>query len=283
LYKGKGGGKSGGGGKDYSDPLSGHKNRTLRDEGVICSLPSEGLVWSFPDLSVLNPAQLSGLADAAANDVLISEYIMSVFGHANDGISSDERFFDAEAEYIISGKMNDRKNYDSTIFKLKIMRMIANNVAIHMDPKKLAQIEELALPFAAAAGVGEEAARITITEIWAGAETRNDIKLFEAGKKVAFLKTPSQWALKDGAAVLDGLFTSKMVSPSDSSGADYGTYLRVMLYLMDRETKLLRTMDLIQINMKGTYDKDFLIREYYTGYRFKAWVGGETFEYAEKY
>ncbi|MDR0519917.1 MAG: DUF5702 domain-containing protein [Clostridiales Family XIII bacterium] len=281
---GKSGKKRGSGaGKNFSDPLSGHENRTLRNEGVADSLPSAGLGWSFPDVSALSPDRLSSLADSATKDVLTSQYILAVFGHANDGVSEDDSFFDAEAEYILSGKMNDRANYDSVKTKLVLIRMAANNLAILTDPKKMAQIEEIAAPFAAAAGIGEEIARVTVTELWAGAETKNDIGLMEAGMNVAFVKTPAQWALTDGTKAVDGLFTGKLMKPADRSGQSYEDYLRILLFLMDREKKLLRVMDLIQIDMKANYNRDFLMREYYVGYRFTAEVGGDSFEYTEKY
>jgi hypothetical protein len=269
--------------KDYSDPLSGHEDRTLRNEGVIEGLPSAGVLWSFPDVSSLSPEKLSDIAGLAAADALNTSYILAAFGHANDGVSEDDSFFDAEIEYILSGKKNDRANYDSVKMKLTLIRFIANNIAFYRDPVKTAQVAALAAPFAAAAGVGEEAARLTITEMWVGAETKNDIGLFEAGGKVAFLKTPAQWALTDGAKAVDGLFSGTLIYPASRSGQSYETYLGALLFLMDRETKLLRVMDLIQLDMKANYDRDFLIREYYTGYRFRTEALGESFEYTERY
>ncbi|MDR1496645.1 MAG: DUF5702 domain-containing protein [Clostridiales Family XIII bacterium] len=277
------GGRNKSGKMDYSDPLSGHKNRTLRNEGVTASLPSADVTWSFPDVSSLSPENLSNLADKAASDVLNSQYIMAAFGHANDGVSDDDSFFDAEIEYLLSGKMKDLANYDSVKAKLTLIRFFANNIAISRDPLKRAQITALAAPFAAAAGIGELAASIAITEIWVGAETKNDIGLFEAGEKVAFIKTSAQWALTDCAKTVYGLFDGRLIRPISKSGQTYEDYLRALIFLMDRETKLLRVMDLIQIDMKAHYNREFLVREYYTGYRFKVVALGETFEYTEKY
>ncbi|MDR1042652.1 MAG: DUF5702 domain-containing protein [Clostridiales Family XIII bacterium] len=271
------------GGKDYSDPLSGHPNRTLRNEGVIAALPSADVVWSFPDVSSLSPNRLSRIADSAAADTLTSQYILAAFGHANDGVSEEESFFDAEAEYILSGRKNDRENYDSIKTKLTLIRFAANNLSLYRDPAKVAQAEALAAPFAAAFGVGEMAAYVTIMELWAGAETKNDIGLFEAGKNVAFVKTPAQWALTNGAKAIEGLFDGVVVTPAVQTGGTYEDYLRILLFLMDRETKLLRVMDLIQMDMKVNYNRDFLLREYYAGYRLHAEALGETFEYTERY
>jgi hypothetical protein len=275
------GGKKGS--KNYSDPLSGHPDRTLRNEGVIAGLPSADILWSFPNVSSLSPDKLSSLAGSAASDVLNTQYILSAFGHANDGISEKDSFFDAEIEYILAGRMKDSGNYDSVKTNLTLIRLVANNIAIYRDPAKMMQVEALAAPFAAAFGIGEVAAKVAIMEIWAGAESKNDIGLFEAGKKVAFLKSPNQWALTDAKKAVDGLFTGKLIHPINRSGQSYEDYLRVLLFLMDRETKLMRVMDLIQIDMKANYDRNFLIREYYTGYRFKAVAVGEKFEYEERY
>jgi hypothetical protein len=269
--------------KDYSDPLSGHANRTLRNEGVIAALPSADVVWSFPNISSLSPDSLSGLADSAAADAVTSQYILAAFGHANDGVSEEDSFFDAEAEYILSGRKNDTENYNSVKTKLTLIRFAANNVSLFRDPMKVAQAELLAAPFAAAFGVGEAAAYFAIMEIWAGAETKNDIGLFEAGRKVAFIKSPAQWALTDGAKTVEGLFDGVVVTPVVQTGQSYEDYLRVLLFLMDRETKLLRVMDLIQMDMKVNYNEDFLLREYYAGYRLRAEALGETFEYTERY
>jgi hypothetical protein len=280
LIKGK---NRKGGKKNYSDPLSGHPDRTLRNEGVYAGLPSADVAWSLPDVSSLSSQKLADLADSAAADALNTQYIMTAFGCANDGVSEDDSFFDAEIEYILAGRKNDMSNYKNVKNKLTLIRFLANNAAFYSDSTKVAQARALAAPFAAAAGIGEEIAYITISETWIGAETKNDIGLFEEGKNVAFIKTPAHWALTDGKKTIDGLFDGKVLHPVNRSGQSYEDYLRVMLFLMDRETKLLRVMDLIQIDMKANYDRDFLVREYYTGYRFSASVLGETFEYTERY
>jgi hypothetical protein len=148
---------------------------------------------------------------------------------------------------------------------------------------KVAQAHTLAVPFVTAFGLGEAAAYFMVMEIWAGAETKNDIGLFEAGKRVAFVKSPAQWALTDGKQAIDGMFADIVVDPIVQTGQTYEDYLRVLLFLMDRETKLLRVMDLIQMDMKANYNRDFLMREYYAGYRFRVDALGETFEYTERY
>jgi hypothetical protein len=167
--------------------------------------------------------------------------------------------------------------------EIKAIRFVLNNISIFTDPAKMDKVSEMAAPAALAAGIGEAVAAAIIIEAWVAAETTNDVKLLKAGKNVALYKTHNTWALYNIEEIYEGVFSGEMVEPADHSGQDYKDYLRILLFFMDRETKLLRMMDLIQINMKGTYDSAFSLREYYTGYRFTVNVKGDRFEYTQRY
>ena len=140
-------------------------------------------------------------------------------------------------------------------------------------------------------GAGEraayEAAKAGVMAAWTAAETGNDMRLLENGDKVAIFKTSSQWATHDIVTIANGwvaeIVLKDPVYAEDRSGQSYRDYLRLMLYIMDRETKLLRIMDLIQINLKGTYNGEFLMREHYSGFRFECSVDGEHYAYEETY
>jgi hypothetical protein len=108
------------------------------------------------------------------------------------------------------------------------------------------------------------------------------MKLIEERANVAFIKSPAQWATQNIADILDGVIFGA-VYPADRSGQSYEDYLRLMLFLGDREKKLLRTMDLIQINMKGTYDGGFMLKDYYSGFDFEATIEGNKYAYSERY
>ena len=49
------------------------------------------------------------------------------------------------------------------------------------------------------------------------------------------------------------------------------------------EIPITETMDLIQINLQGTYSEDFYIHDCYRGFKFKAQVNGRKMKYDEKY
>jgi hypothetical protein len=285
---GAGGGEGGEGGGE---------GRTLRNKAVLCTLPSAGYDGPlFP--SIAGAADLpkgAGIASNASAAALTGEYILSAFtDHQSAGAALDGHFFRHEAEYVIAGKKGDEANYKDIKWRLRLIRMALNTEAIEMDQGKRQQLENLSN----LAGPYKGIALSAMISCWAAAETHNDMMRLEDGDKVALLKTKAQWALNDPGEIFGSLgggiasaigpalgfeYGDTAVAPQDASGLDYEGYLRVLLLMLDRETKLLRMMDIIQINMKERYRGDFLLREYYTGFRFEAVVGGDKFSYEETY
>jgi hypothetical protein len=278
-----GGGNDKTSGDDPEFGASRNSERTLRNAAVIESLPSAGLTgWAFPDLSDidLDSMNMLGMLDDRAR---VGEYIIGVFKYANGGSKPTDTFFSNEVEYILSGKMNDGANYKNVKDKVFLLRFALNNMALLQDRTKVLAVKTAAASFAVAFGIGELIAEGIITESWVLAETKNDLLLLEEGKKVAFAKTTGMWALQDIEKVLDGLIGDEAVVPAASQGQRYEDYLRFLLFLTDRETKLLRMMDLMQINLKGTYNRAFHFKEYYAGFRFEAKVKGKVYAYTERY
>ncbi len=61
-------------------------------------------------------------------------------------------------------------------------------------------------------------------------------------------------------------------------GMDYQDYLKMLICAVDERIRILRIMDLIQINMRYMYYGTFLLREYNGGLRFTITVNGEEYE-----
>jgi len=63
----------------------------------------------------------------------------------------------------------------------------------------------------------------------------------------------------------------------------YDDYLMAMIMTMNDNVRLLRIMDLVQINMKFRYYRDFNMQEYYTGVRFTIKANGRDYEFEDEY
>lgn len=155
-----------------------------------------------------------------------------------------------------------------------------NLLHINNDSEKRRIVESIAAALTLAEG--KEIGSIVVAEAWAAAETENDLRLLEDGNQVALIKRKENWAVPV-SDTLEYIWKKDYMKPEMTSGYDYEDYLRILLYLEGREKKLLRCMDLIQLNMKGSYHKEFDLREYYCGFQFSAVVKERTYTYLEMY
>ena len=263
------------------------KGRNLKDGNILSALPSDGypvpLLPSFEreeDMPLWEDVIQSGTTNG-----ITTEYILSVFSNNLYSLDTETRFFKNEVEYIIEGEEKDDENYDDVMFKIAAIRAAVNGAFLYFDAKKKAEIEAAAVVGGIlTAGYGYEASKVIITGLWLAAETRNDLQLLEAGKKIPLFKTEAGWALDNVKDIADGLLTDEpVVALSGGLGLGYEDHLRIFLYMTDREVKLLRIMDLIQINMKGNYYKEFSIREHYVGFRVECEYDKDKFSYIQKY
>jgi hypothetical protein len=133
-----------------------------------------------------------------------------------------------------------------------------------------------------------------ILEAWAFFEARNDIELLYDGKQVPVFKRDENWALDIDTVIesefkdnengeLDTRESKKYVEPESIEGQTYGDYLKTLLLAVPESKRLLRIMDLIQINMKYAYCDYFLMADYYTGLEFEMTVNGRRHDFSERF
>jgi hypothetical protein len=256
----------------------------LRNGPVIAGLPSNGYKSNWvSDLKRIVESGLPSLDEIAGNSkntYLVNEYIIRHFLNHRRGKEIRDTFFRNEAEYVLKGGFSDTANYSAVRTDLFIMRNVLNLAHIFSDPEKQKDVEAVAAVLSVVHG--ETIGAAVVAEAWAAAESENDLRLLEAGEKVAFVKAADNWAVPL-SETLEYLWKDDPISPDRTTGYDYEEYLRVLLYLENREQKLLRCMDLIQLNMKGSANRDFDLKEHYGGFQFEAVVGGRKFTYIEKY
>ncbi len=201
-------------------------------------------------------------------------------------------YFENEIEYIISGKLNDEKSRRTVYDKLLIERNGMNLIYLYSCTEK----RQMALEAAELLTPGPEAVitQALILEAWAFFEARNDIELLYDGKQVPVFKRDENWALDIDTVIesefkdnengeLDTRESKKYVEPESIEGQTYGDYLKTLLLAVPESKRLLRIMDLIQINMKYAYCDYFLMADYYTGLEFEMTVNGRRHDFSERF
>lgn len=256
----------------------------LRNDQIINGLPSNGYKDSlFNDLKRIAENGIPSLLEIKNNTkdtFLVDEYIIGHFLNRQRGHEIRDTFFLNEIEYVLKGSFNDERNYNEVRSDLFIMRNVLNLIHITNDQEKRKKIEAAAAILTLVKG--EEIGAAVVAEAWAAAETENDLRLLEDGKEVALVKSKDNWAVPI-SSTLEYLWKDDYIKPKRMNGYDYEDYLRILLFLENREKKLLRCMDLIQLNMKGSYDRDFDLKEYYGGFQFEAIARDQKFTYVQKF
>ena len=191
-----------------------------------------------------------------------------------------------EVEYVISGELDDYEAKADVESKILGIRNMLNLYYLYACPSK--RDTAMALAQTLTPGAAAFLTQAVILETWAFAEAHNDLKLIYDDKAVPLLKTDSNWALS-----LENVFNTngesygndeiKNILPRTVEGEDYTDYLKVILCGVPEETKLLRIMDLIQINMKYTYCDYFLLKDYYCGIKYNLRVNGTDYEFEDTY
>lgn len=254
-------------------------DRTLRNSRTINALPSKGMT-DTPSVYALvsNIKNLTGISQLWKNgsrEYLTTVYIFSVFKSGMSAADDERSFFRNEIEYILEGKKSDAANRSAVRADLLKLRTLLNSIYIYSSPKMMNE----ALMLAETITPGPEAVitQAALIAAWAAMEAELDIKTLDEGGKVPVFKDPSSWKTDINGKVAAGK------GEFEERGYDYEGYLKILLTALKKEVRLTRMMDLIQINLQGTYSEDFYIKDCYRGFKFEAQVNGRKMKYDEKY
>ena len=284
------------------------EGRVIENRVVLDTLPSGGAGGTVTGDTLVERSRSAGdekgvigmLGNAGAEILLIEKCFDN---HVTKADEKDHLFVN-EWEYIIKGSPNDEVNYRACRRYLFAARNALNLIALYKDPEKT----ELITAAAEAITPGPLGAvtQLLIAEAWAALETEEDLDDLYNDRRVPVIKAPGQWKT-DLTGVLDSKeFKGKLDEESRKKlsenseelseisdgaktvdrfkyGLNYDEYLMLMIISLNDSTRLLRTMDLVQINMKYRYYRDFNMMEYYTGTRFTIETNGKTHEFEDAY
>jgi hypothetical protein len=191
------------------------------------------------------------------------------------------KFKNAEVEYIFSGNKSEAAN-EATVYAWIYATRMANNLIAIYTAKPGANTECFGAATAAAAACGFVVPVSVFHWIfmiaWAAGETALEMSmLIDKGYSVPLLKTKDSlyiehiWniaEMMDGG--VDGLADN---TPGDAILLSYEDYLVIMLAFVGADTRLVRTADLIQLNMGKLGQGDFRMDSAYTYFKTSSNIG----------
>lgn len=187
--------------------------------------------------------------DGITERLLFDEYLLKNFSTALSDLS--ETGMSYELEYVIGGKESDRKNLEAVAERLILFRFAADYVYLLSDEEKKAEAEGVALT-ACTLLLMPEAAEVVqqlLLLLWAYREAQQDVRILLAGGKVALAKQRDNWRIP-----LHGILKEKegatVKTVEESEGLAYQDYLRILLFLIPKETVTMRALDVVECGVR---------------------------------
>ena len=158
-----------------------------------------------------------------------------------------------QIEYILAGKQSDKDNLEKIAERLLLIRTASNCACLFSDEARRGEAEMVAAVVALVLLNPElkDALTTVLLFAWSYLESVQDLRLLFDGGRVPLLKTPETWRtsltdlLTPGAAVQRG-------GSGGGEGLCYMDYLQGLLFLEGSSVKSLRTMDIMEMDLRRT-------------------------------
>ena len=200
--------------------------------------------------------------DSVGGDFVRGDSANEDFGNGNRGDMAGAGSLDYELEYILEGHASDRENLETVASKLLMVRFVPDYAYIQTDPEKKAEAEAAALTLCTVIGLPElaECAAQGILLAWAYGEAIMDIRTLISGGKVPLVKNAEDWKLSLSGLMQLGSAGENVAADSGKdmeSGLAYREYLRMLLFLKSQDEVGMRTLDMVEQNLKIRYGQTF--------------------------
>ena len=131
---------------------------------------------------------------------------------------------------------------------------------------------------------GDEAENGRVPVLKTGDQWMTDLESVIGSKEVRDkLDDETRQLLDESGEEIHGLPGIGNAAKIITEGLCYDEYLVLMTLCMNGNTRLLRIMDIVQINMKYRYYRDFNLMEYHTGVRYALTADGNSYEFEDSY
>ena len=190
--------------------------------------------------------------DSFANEILFGEYLVEkCLMYGRDTLNEKQGPAAYEIEYILNGENTDTANLRKTVEKLLLVRYAADTMFIFNDGKRREEVQTVLEVIGAFLGIPKEAADAAADLVllaWAFGESVSDVKRLMADERVPLIKTDADWKMP-----LAGLFmlrASAHATGEKGQGLSYKDYMRIFLMLENKNEKVMRAMDVIELNLR---------------------------------
>jgi hypothetical protein len=276
---------------------------TLPSGGISSTIDVDHVTEQLRNGRLLEMAKETGKG-TAVEILFIKKYLPNYMTY----VEKDDTFLKNEWEYIVRGSPDDEVNFKACRRRIFLIRNALNLASLLKDPQKMELITSVSQ--AVMPGPGGAVIQAALTEGWAALEAKHDVDELIDGGRVPLIKTPETWEtdlgmlldsdelagkLDDEAAEqlkkkrkkgdLEEFEEASSGNPAEEAaeGQNYEDYIMFLVLSTDEQLRLLRIMDLVQIDMKYRYYDDFDLGEYNCGVKFRVKANGRRYEIKDVY
>ncbi|MDO5476467.1 MAG: DUF5702 domain-containing protein [Eubacteriales bacterium] len=195
----------------------------------------------------LQPANSHGYP--RADELLFDQYIGEKFGCFTRPLEKGRLRY--QMEYILSGKDTDTENLEKVAEKLLLIREASNCACLFSDSARTGEAEMVAAVVSLVLLSPElkDVLKTVLLFSWSYLESIRDLRTLLDGGRVPLIKSPENWQ----TSLTDLLAPSAAIRGGGTgSGLLYTEYLQGFLYLEGRSVKSLRTMDVMEMDVRMT-------------------------------
>lgn len=188
--------------------------------------------------------------DETLTSLLFGEYLLEHFEHAAG--EPGKGALDYELEYILEGKESDRENLEAVAKKLLLLRFVPNYAHLQKSNAKKAEAEAMALALCSILAIPAitKAAAQVILLAWAYGESVMDVRSLLNGSKVPLVKSEESWQLSLAGLLKLGESGDLNDGKDTGNGLPYEEYLRILLFLEQKENVGIRALDMIEQGLR---------------------------------
>ena len=186
--------------------------------------------------------------DKLTDELIFGEYLIKLYGSYTQ--PKKEGLLQYQNEYILYGFNSDATNLRRSVEVLFALRAAANLSSLYADSVRKPEVDLVSLIICSLLLSPElsDALSAIILRIWALAEAVADMRQLLNGGQVSLIKEHKEWSTS-----LTGILTGNLHGNSTyNQGLSYQDYLRVFLGLMNKEKKLTRSLDIVEMDLRQT-------------------------------
>ena len=203
--------------------------------------------------------------------LLLILYIREHFGDYFDRVTSARSVLAYEQEYILCGNRSDAENLAEIASMIMLARMVTSGVYVMSDSALHAKALEIATSLVGFTGLHflTLVVKYMIMFAWSTEQAIVETAAILAGKKVPILTSSSSYCIDtvDFSVITSDGIKDKVKNFRESEACLlYEDYICLFMLAIPCEKLCLRTMDMIEENMRWAYDGSFLLENCITGF-----------------